>query len=91
MTTKWCKCETVTRVLRDGNATCGQCGGRDAYKKAKERPENIIKEIEKLKLAEKLLWQVALTMNYCLNVSNDLPDSFDDQLCEGIESYFKAT
>lgn len=31
---KFCQCETVTKVARDGKSTCGQCGGIDAYKKS---------------------------------------------------------
>ena len=90
MTDKWCMCDSVTTIARDMYSTCGQCGGKDAYKKNHAHPKNIVKEIRKLKEAEKLLWQVALTMNYCRNVSKDLPDSFDDQLCAGIEEYFKT-
>lgn len=35
----WCMCETITGVCRDGQSTCTQCGGIDAYKKCKDRPK----------------------------------------------------
>jgi len=35
---KWCMCETVGGVYRDGFSTCAKCGGKDAYKKNPNRP-----------------------------------------------------
>ena len=46
-------------------------------------------EIERLRVAEKILWQVAMTIGQCKNNEHNLPDSFDDQLVDGIEHYFK--
>jgi hypothetical protein len=44
---------------------------------------------ERLKIVEKMLFQVFLTMNFCKHIEKSLPDSFDDQLYEGINNYFK--
>jgi len=35
----WCMCTEVDIVARDMWATCGQCGGQDAYKRSKGRPQ----------------------------------------------------
>jgi len=45
-------------------------------------------DIESLKIAKELLFQVVLNINYCKNISKNLPDSFDDQLCDAINDYF---
>jgi len=37
---KWCMCERINKVMRDGYSTCAQCGGRDAYKISPDRPGN---------------------------------------------------
>ena len=42
---RYCQCDTTTGVLRDGLATCAQCGGVDAYKKS---PFSMKKEIVRL-------------------------------------------
>lgn len=34
---KFCNCETIGAVARDGKSTCMQCGGMDAYKKSELR------------------------------------------------------
>ena len=33
----WCNCVKIGPVARDGHSTCGQCGGKDAYKQSPER------------------------------------------------------
>jgi len=53
------------------------------------RSEREIELEAKVKELENMLWQVLSTINFCSNISKDLPDSFDDQLREGIETYFK--
>jgi len=37
---KWCMCEELGKVARDGKSTCGNCGGRDAYGGSKDRPRD---------------------------------------------------
>ena len=60
-----------------------------------DQVEAIIKLMEsgndRLRQAEKLLWQVSMTINHCLNTEKNLPDSFDEQLMGGIRDYFKAS
>ena len=48
------------------------------------------KEKDKLKEAEKMLFQIFNTIGFCQRIENSLPDSFDDQLCDGIANYFNA-
>lgn len=38
---KWCMCEKVGAVAKDGKSTCLICGGIDAYKMAVHRPQRI--------------------------------------------------
>jgi hypothetical protein len=40
----WCMCEEVDLVARDMFATCGNCGGRDAYGTSEDRPEKYKKK-----------------------------------------------
>jgi hypothetical protein len=55
----------------------------------KDRLMLTLKRVESLCEADKLLFQVSLVINHCKNTEKNLPDSFDDQLCEGIETYFR--
>ena len=48
-------------------------------------------ENRKLKIAEKMLFQVFNTIGFCKRIENNLPDVFDDQICDGIADYFNAS
>ena len=48
----WCMCEEIGMVARDMKSTCMQCGGIDAYRMSKDRPQVYRKKkiiIKKLK------------------------------------------
>jgi len=98
--------EILSRDIESPDGVASACimGGaeriRELSDEVKEREKNfnalkagiedIKREIEKVKLAEKMLFQVHLTINNCKHNEKNLPDSFDDQLCDGIEEYFKT-
>ena len=73
---------------------CINCHFRTKYVLAVDANQAIAviaEENKQLKIADKLLFQVLLTINSCKYNERNLPDSFDDQLCNGINDYFKAT
>lgn len=41
---KWCMCETVGGVYRDGFSTCVKCGGKDAHKEYRNRPNGTVEQ-----------------------------------------------
>ena len=53
-----------------------------------ERIDVLQREIERLKTADLLLFLTWNCIGFCKNISGNLPDVFDDQLCTGIEKYF---
>ena len=42
----WCMCVKLKYVSLDGKSTCSMCGGRDAYGRSTERPEDKKKTID---------------------------------------------
>jgi len=45
----WCMCTQIGFVRRDGYSICEYCGGKDAYGKSQDRPEDKKKEIHTTK------------------------------------------
>lgn len=47
------------------------------------------REIERLKEADQMLFHVMQSINFSKNIDHNLPDVFDNQLCDGIKDYFR--